>query len=295
MMRGGKWKTGAAAVVLLAVCGTVAWMWGRHRAEQARIAERKRVCERFGIETDGTCDFVALPRTLVHRSVAADLGRALYTDARLVRLPYRTCAACHRLNQGGIDGRCHEGVLTRPVYNAALGEVFFHDGRETALTNVVRTMIESGVYGAGGPLEARVENLKKDAATVRRFQFAYEDGVTAANVVNALEEYLRTLLTSGAPLDLWCVGRTDAFTPEQKKGLDVFQRRRCLTCHDGPALGARRVTDGKKVAGLRGLRLRKAYLPDGLEPDLGVVIMRMPGGSLEADERAALVAFLKTL
>lgn len=295
MARRGGGKACILAVLALAICAAGAWAWGRHRAHAARVAERRQLCARLGIETDGRSPFIALPRTLLHRASAADLGRSLYTDARLARLPYRTCAACHRLNEGGMDGRRHEGLLTRPVYNAALGCVFFRDGRETALTNVVRTMIEGETYGAGGPLADRVALLAKDEATVRRFQFAYEDGVTAANVTDALAEYLRTLLTSGAPLDMWCAGRTDVFTAEQKRGLDIFRRQRCMTCHDGPALGACRVSDGRKVAALRGLGLRKAYLPDGLEPDLGAVLTRMPGGALEADARAALVAFLKTL
>lgn len=291
----GSWKRWAVITILSGVTALGVWTWSRQRARQIRIAERQRICEQYGIETDGLRPFVALPRTLLHRSVAAELGRSLYTDARLVRLPYRTCAACHRLNQGGIDGRCHEGVFTRPVYNAVLGSVFFHDGRETALTNAVRTMIEHGTYGAGGPLAARVAALQKDASLVRRFQFAYDEGLTEATVVDALTSYLSTLLTSGMPLDLWCVGRTDALTEEQKLGMSVFERRRCADCHDGPALGARKTAQGRKVAALRGLSLRKSYLPDGREPDLGVVLMRMPGGSLEAEERAALVAFLKAL
>ncbi len=80
----------------------------------------------------------------------------------------------------------------------------------------------------------------------------------------------------------------------QKEGLDIFKARKCGSCHYGPALGLLKVADGRKVAGLRGLGQRRAYLPDA-RADLGAVLPLMPGGDLEPEERMALVAFLKSL
>ena len=76
--------------------------------------------------------------------------------------------------------------------------------------------------------------------------------------------------------------------------MELFKSRRCLKCHDGPGLGGTKVHEGRKVSALRGLGMRKVYL-SGKYSDLGAVLMNMPAGELEEAERAALVAFLRSL
>ena len=86
-------------------------------------------------------------------------------------------------------------------------------------------------------------------------------------------------------------------------GSEVFVAAKCMDCHDGPVLGARkvmRVAPARpdrplKVPALRGLRLRKAYLTEGKVNDLDAVVPKMPGGDLSPEDRKALVDFLKTL
>ena len=139
-----------------------------------------------------------------------------------------------------------------------------------------------------GCVEVYSEKLSK------RFQMAYPDGLTEDNVLDAFGQYHRTLFSSGLPFDLWCAGRTNALDAVQAKGFDIFCKRKCTDCHYGPALGMLKVADGKKVPGLRGISQRRAYLPDA-RTDLGAVLTLMPGGDVEAEERRALTAFLKTL
>ena len=73
-----------------------------------------------------------------------------------------------------------------------------------------------------------------------------------------------------------------------------LRRQKCTDCHYGPALGTLKVIDGKKVPGLRGLSLRRAYLPDATT-NLNAVIIRMPGGDIKGYDRTALADFLKIL
>ena len=283
----------AAAVGIVAVLAAVTWMAFRQHAAK-RIAERKVWLERFGIDSDGTQDFVPLPDQLPVQVYAARLGGELYVDRRLARNPYRVCGACHRLNEGGIDARALGGVLARPTYNAVFADVFLHDGSVTGMPALVRRMIESPAFCAGGPLSNIVARLAADEKTLTRFQQIYEDGVTENNLIDAIVQYERTLFTSAQLFDLWCAGRKDVFNARQTHGAELFRKRRCLDCHDGPALGTLKLVDGKKVPGLRGLSQRRAYLPDA-RTDLGSVLSLMPGGNLEARDRADLVSFLKTL
>ena len=76
----------------------------------------------------------------------------------------------------------------------------------------------------------------------------------------------------------------------------MFLAARCMDCHDGPVLGSRKVSRGRKVPALRGLGLRKAYLTEGKVKDLDAVVPLMPGGdAFPPEDKKALVEFLKAL
>lgn len=288
----------AARIFAWTACGVLAvggiW-WGAARYHAAaEIAERQKLFDKFGLVADATHEFIPLPSSLTHNRNAARLGETLFVDKRLARSPYRVCGACHRLNEGGIDAHARSGKFPRTVYNAIFADVFLHDGSIIGMPALVRHMIESPDFCAGGPLSNIVARLAADEKTVRQFQFAYEDGVTASNVVDALVQYQRTLFTPIRAFDLWCAGHSDALDDKKAHGLSVFRRQKCTSCHYGPALGLLKVADGKKVPGLRGLGTRQAYLPDA-RTELGAVLALMPNGNLDAEDRAALVAFLKAL
>ena len=282
----------ACAIGALVVVGI--WL-GVSRVRTARqIEERKDFFARFGIDSDGTREFVPLPRAITHNALSARLGEALFIDRRLARSPYRVCGACHRLNEGGIDARALGGMLPRTVFNAIFADVFLHDGSVTGFPALVRHMIESPDFCAGGPLSNAVARLAADDKLRKRFEMAYPDGLTEDNVLDAFSQHQRTLFSAGLPFDLWCAGRTNALDAVQKRGFNIFRKRKCTNCHYGPALGTLKVVDGKKVPGLRGLSQRRAYLPDA-RTDLGAVLTLMPNGDVEAEDRRALTAFLKAL
>ena len=283
----------AFALIALAI-GAGAWLCISRARTARQIAERKDFLARFGIDSDGKMEFIPLPRGLVHNALSARLGETLFTDRRLARTQYRACGACHRLNEGGIDARALDGRLPRTVYNAIFADVFLHDGSVTGLAALVRHMVESPNHCAGGPFSNIVARLAEDEKLSKRFQAAYPDGLTEDNVLDAFVQYQRTLFSSGLPFDRWCSGRTNALDAVQAKGFAIFRERKCTDCPYGPALGTLKVVNGKKVPGLRGISQRRAYLPDA-RTDLGAVLTLMPGGDLEAEERRAITAFLKSL
>ena len=121
-------------------------------------------------------------------------------------------------------------------------------------------------------------------------------GASLMWLVDAVVEYMKTLVTVDTTYDSWCAGHADAFTPEQQRGSEVFLAAKCMDCHAGPVLGGRKVSRGRKVSALRGLGLRKAYLTKGKIKDLDAVVPLMPGGdALLPEDRKALVTFLKAL
>ena len=284
----------ACTLVGAAVLLCAAWWLAGHVKAARQAAERQELYKRLGLDADSKREFIPLPDVLPHSAPAARLGQSLFVDKRLARSPYRVCGACHRLNEGGIDARALGGMLPRTAYNAVFADVFLHDGSVTGMSALVRHMISSTNFCAGGSVSNVAERLAADEKTRKMFQFAYPDGLTADNVVNALVEYQRTLFSPRRKFDYWCSGRTNALDAAQLRGFDIFRSRRCTDCHYGPALGTLKVADGKKVPGLRGISQRRAYLPDATT-NIVTVIERMPKGDLEDADRDALAAFLKTL
>lgn len=291
-------------VVLLSLVavGTGAFVgihaWRNHARRMAEVAERRAMLHELGIESDGTQDFVQLPRVAPHNAARAALGQTLFTDRRLAKSRRRVCAACHWLNEGGTDGKLHGGTLTRPLSDAAFNSVFMHDGSVRDLRDVVARMVEGDDFCGGGPVSNVVERLKADAGLVARFQTVCDDGpdrgLSVSNALDCVAQFCRSRVSPLSPLDGFCGGNTNALDAVQKAGMELF-RGKCLSCHDGPVLGGRRVSEGRKVPPLRGISRRRVYMSGGACADLGAVLSLMPAGEMEAEERAAIVAFLKAL
>lgn len=286
---------GAVALAAVSVVGVfvVHVACAERRAEEAAAA-RKAELARFGIVTDGRQDFVALPSMLPHGVRQAALGLRLFCERKLARTSRRTCAVCHSLSTGGSDGKVHGKVATRTIFNAPFASVYLHDGSVTNLPALIARMIEDQQFSGAGPLDRAVLRLAADEGLLANFRACYPDGLVASNVLDALCHHCRTLVTSGRPIDHYCGGRTSALDDSQKRGMELF-RQRCLVCHDGPALGTQKMSEGVKVPGLRGVSQRSTYLTDGSLSDLGAVLTRMPVGALEEADRAALVSFLRAL
>jgi len=292
-----RWVVAAAlAVAAAAVVGTfLVHAWCERRRADAVAADRQAFLSRFGILSDGRDPFVALPPTLPHGSLQAELGAEMFAERKLARTSRRVCAACHNLNEGGADGKVHGAVATRPAVNAVFAPFYLHDGSVSNLQALVRRMIEDQDFSGAGSLEKAVLKLSADERILARFRNTYKDGLTADNVVDSIYQYCHTLITGNMPFDAYCGGKRDALTPQQIKGMELFRQHRCLSCHDGPALGTLKMSEGRKVPALRGISRRRAFLSDGSLADLGAVLTRMPGGDFEAEERAAVVSFLKAL
>jgi cytochrome c peroxidase len=232
---------------------------------------------------------------LTHNILRAKIGYTLFRDKRLAASPRRICLSCHSLSEGGIDGKKHSGLLTRPVHNAVFSSVFMSDGSISNLADVVRIMIEDPRFAGGPSISNLVAVLSKDEKTLRHFQMAYEDGVTQTNILDSIVQYHKTLISPLTKFDRFASGVTNVYDSAELKGSRLFTSLNCVSCHDGPVLGGRKTHDGVKVPALRGLSTRSAYQPDGFSGNLAMVLMRMPCGELEKEDRIALIKFLKTL
>ncbi|MEM6688161.1 MAG: cytochrome c peroxidase [Planctomycetota bacterium] len=172
------------------------------------------------------------------------LGRALFHEPGLSRTGSIACATCHSIEDGGDDGlACSEGVDGRQglmnsptVLNAALNFRQFWDGRVGSLEEQIPGPIHHP-NEMGADWNHILAFLKATPGYRDWFDGVYEHGITVENVIDAIAEYEKSLLTPDSPFDQWLKGDDDALTDLQKKGYELFKENHCIGCHQGVNVG----------------------------------------------------------
>ena len=176
-----------------------------------------------------------------------DLGHKLYFDPRLSKNDEVSCASCHDLAHGGVDGLPtsvgygkQRGDRNAPtVLNAAGAFSQFWDGRsgtieEQALGPILNPKEMGMPSGA-----AVVTRLRGIAGYAPLFKAAFPNEATSMtfdNVGRAIGAYERGLSTPGR-WDSFLAGDKNALTAKEKDGLRTFLNVGCMVCHTGPLLG----------------------------------------------------------
>jgi cytochrome c peroxidase len=171
------------------------------------------------------------------------LGRQLFLDPILSRDGTISCASCHNLDQGGVDGRPHslgvggaEGTANAPtVYNAALNLAQFWDGRAASLEEQANGPIINPLeMGADWP---RLLTVLSQSHYARDFQKVFGGEPSADRVRTALAAFERTLLTTNSRFDRWLAGDDKALSDDEKRGYALFKSYGCASCHQGANVG----------------------------------------------------------
>lgn len=173
------------------------------------------------------------------------LGERLYHDPNLSSDGTISCASCHKLDQGGVDGEPtspgvggKRGDVNSPTaFNSHLNFVQFWDGRADSLEQQAEGPIENPVEMAN-TLDNVIAYLKSEESYVEGFQKAFDDQeINTATVTKAIAQYERTLSTPNDRFDQWQEGDDNALNDQETKGLQAFLDLGCATCHNGPGLG----------------------------------------------------------
>ncbi|MBE6237584.1 MAG: cytochrome B6 [Bacteroidales bacterium] len=301
---------------------------------------------RTAIYNDGlTGDRAAEPvrpidKVLEYDAAKAALGYALYHDTRLSVDNTVSCATCHELQNAGVDNHQYShgvndqlgGVNAPTVYNAVYNFVQFWDGRAKTLADQAAGPPLNPVEMASESFDQIIAKLKADRKFAKAFTEVYPDGLTEANITDAIEQFERTLITPDSPFDKWLRGDDDAITAEQLEGYELFKKYDCATCHAGQNLGGltyelmglrrhyfaergleltnedngrfketgvERDRHRFKVPGLRNIEHTWPYYHDGTRETLEEAVRDMglyqSGVNLSDYEVASITSFLKTL
>ncbi|MBQ5830559.1 MAG: heme-binding domain-containing protein [Alistipes sp.] len=269
-----------------------------------------------------------------------ELGFALYHDTRLSVDNTVSCATCHALNTAGVDNKQYSegvdgqkgGVNAPTSYNAVYNFVQFWDGRAATLADQAAGPPLNPVEMASTSFDEIIAKLEADKQFKAAFEQVYPDGLTQANITDAIEQFERTLLTPNSAFDKYLRGDDSAITAEELRGYELFKQYDCATCHVGANLGGEsyelmglrnhyfaerdmplteedngrfKVTQQErdrhrfKVPGLRNIELTWPYYHDGSRPTLEQAVRDMgkyqSGVELTSTEVDEITAFLKTL
>ena len=173
------------------------------------------------------------------------LGYALFHDARLSVDNTVSCASCHDLSTAGVDNHQYShgvddqvgGVNAPTVYNAVYNFVQFWDGRAKTLADQAAGPPLNPIEMASESFDQIIAKLAADKDFAKAFNAVYPDGLTEANITDAIEEFERTLVTPDSRFDKWLRGDDSALKADELAGYELFKKYDCATCHAGPNLG----------------------------------------------------------
>ncbi len=266
-----------------------------------------------------------------------ELGKTLYFDPRLSINDTQSCAGCHPLTDGrpGVDNlptspgaRGQLGDRNAPtVLNAGWQRAQFWDARAKDLADQagqpILNPIEMGMPDEGSVLE-KLSAIPEYVAAFNAAFPAASPSLTYSNLTEAIAAFERTL-RSESRFDDFLRGDKQALSAREQAGLNLFMKKNCVRCHDGPLLGGTlneklgvyadfhntrdpgrfRVTGDEadrmvfKVAALRNVALTGPWFHDGSGKKLAEVVTIMARIQLDTElseqEAGEILAFLGAL
>jgi cytochrome c peroxidase len=267
------------------------------------------------------------------------LGSRLFHESRLSTGNGIACVTCHAGTLSGADRRRvsigvggAEGKMNAlSVFNAALNFRQFWDGRAVTLEDQALLPIATE-FEMANSLDAVRQMLRSDPDYIDRFSAVYPDGVSIANMADAMAHFQRsTFIRLDTPFQRYLRGDEQALDEQEKFGLQRFQELGCSNCHNGINLGGNSyqklgslrdyysavdnadIDDAGlasrsglekdrhvfRVPALHGVATTPPYLHDGSVPTLEEVVRLMSefqlGREISDSDVQAITAFLGSL
>lgn len=173
-----------------------------------------------------------------------DLGNQLFHEPRLSDDNSISCASCHHLDTGGVDRlptpiglQGAVGHLNTPtVFNSGFNFRQFWDGRADSLETQVEFPIHAP-HEMGSNWPDIIAKLQTSPDYVSAFNASYEDGITSANIQDAIATFERSLYTPNSRFDQYLRGEQNALSERERKGYQLFKSYGCVSCHQGMNVG----------------------------------------------------------
>ncbi len=174
-----------------------------------------------------------------------NLGRMLFHEKKLSADNSISCAHCHDLASGGVDGLPQsfgingaKGIINTPtVYNTVYNIAQFWNGRAKTLESQIDEPVHDPVKMNSNWPDI-IKKLADSADYVHRFRKIYgRKGLTESHIKDAIATFERSLVTVNAPFDRFLAGDHEAISDDAKKGFELFRSYGCVSCHQGASVG----------------------------------------------------------
>ena len=246
----------------------------------------------------------------------ARLGKELFFDASISPSGTLSCERCHNLywdlsgtSKKNVKISADEQISPPTALNSALNFIFFKNGEVKDLAEQVRQSLTSKNELASEP-KFLIQKINQNSVYRKKFEELYKNGVSFENIVDALVNFEKALVTPNAKFDKFISGDESVFDDEEKHGFELFKTIGCINCHSGANMGAnlyyelRFYADGNKtgrykVPSLRNIEKTAPYFYSGEVMDLKDAIKAVDKMLLNYDlsdeQTHALYKFLLTL
>lgn len=174
---------------------------------------------------------------LAAKPALVELGKRMFYDTRLSGDTTLACASCHQPDKAFTDGLALSAAYTGAAHfrntptlaNAGHRDAWLHDGRlGTNLNDVAREMITE-TYLMNMDMRIMQERMKQDPVYVAMFQAAGMNEPSNGGARNALQAFMGTIVSRGAPID------TGELSASARRGQGLFEGKAgCAQCHSGP-------------------------------------------------------------
>lgn len=210
-----------------------------------------------------------LPANPVASSPKSELGKRLFFETNLSEDKTISCASCHDISAWGAEGskvskgvRDQLGTRNSPtVYNSAFNFKQFWDGRASTLSHQARGPVTNPIEMGMLTWNDAAKRIADDPSYTEAFKSIYDGKVDQDNIVDAIAEYEKTLITLNAPFDLYLRGDSSAINATQKRGYRLFKSYGCTSCHQGANVGGNMF---QKFGVLEDISLKGKSLADDL-------------------------------
>ena len=245
----------------------------------------------------------------------ARLGKELFFDASISPSGTLSCERCHNLywdlsgtSKKNVKISADEQISPPTALNSALDFIFFKNGEVKDLAEQVRQSLTSKNELASEP-KFLIQKINQNSVYRKKFEELYKNGVSFNNIVDALVNFEKALVTPNAKFDKFISGDESVFDDEEKHGFELFKKIGCINCHGGVNLGANiyyELSSGDKgkqvrykVPSLRNIEKTAPYLYSGEIADLKDAIKFIAkeriGYELSDEQTRLLYKFLLTL
>lgn len=176
-----------------------------------------------------------IPLKYQYNKEKAILGKKLFFDSVLSNDSTKSCASCHSVTLKKSRNKNNINILNTIFNNT------FQIHKDSKNQNCPILLEENNkkeiLKSEHIDFNKVVSNLKKNTFYIVKFSKLYNNEISRKTIINAINEFRKTLITPNAKFDKYLRGDFAALSSDEKEGYRLFKDYGCISCHNGINIG----------------------------------------------------------